>query len=62
VIAIVQQNAELARDIVAHLPGRLPETHNCIAADALKYAIITNQEYISAETKKRLGPILSKYC
>lgn len=61
VLAIVKQNAELARDIVSHLPGHLPKAHNCIAKDALKFAIMTPPEHISQEAKTRLAPILSKY-
>lgn len=61
VIKIVQQNAELARDIVAHLPAKLPETHCCVAANAMHDAIMTQFEAISEETKQRLGPLISKY-
>jgi 5'-methylthioadenosine phosphorylase len=61
VVATVKQNAALARDIVAHLPEHLPESHNCVASEALKFAIMTDPEKIPAETKKRLAPLLAKY-
>ncbi len=61
VLATVKQNAALARDIVANIPGHLPETHNCIASSALKFAIMTDPDKIPAETKTRLAPLLSKY-
>lgn len=61
VLATVKQNAELARDIVAHIPGRLPEKHECIASNALQFAIMTPTDRIPEATKKRLAPILAKY-
>lgn len=61
VIKIVKQNAELACDIIAHLPARLPEAHNCVAANALQYAIMTRPDAITEQTKQRLGPLISKY-
>jgi len=61
VLAIVKQNAELARDIVAHLPAVLPETHSCIASNALQYAIMTPADRIPNETKERLAPLIAKY-
>lgn len=61
VLAVVKQNAELARDIVAHLPQRLPDVHECIAANAMQFAIMTRPESISSDTKRRFGPLISKY-
>jgi 5'-methylthioadenosine phosphorylase len=61
VLATVKRNAELARDIVAHIPERLPQTHDCIASDALQHAIMTDLATIPEATKKRLAPILGKY-
>lgn len=61
VLAVVQKNAEFARDLVAHLPANLPLTHECIAANALQFAILTSPDAIPEETGKRLGPILEKY-
>ena len=61
VLATVKQNAALARDIVAHIPEHLPETHSCIASSALEFAIMTDPAKIPEETKKRLAPILKKY-
>jgi 5'-methylthioadenosine phosphorylase len=61
VVATVKQNAALARDIVAHIPERLPKTHECIASTALQFAIMTDPEQIPEATKKRLAPLISKY-
>ncbi len=61
VLAIVKTNAEFAKDVVAHLPARLPDSHDCIACNALQYSIMTSPELFPEESVKRLGPILTKY-
>ncbi|ACY18801.1 S-methyl-5'-thioadenosine phosphorylase [Haliangium ochraceum] len=61
VIAIVRRNATNAARIVAEAVRRIPAEHTCIAADALKNAIMTDPARISVETKRRLAPIIKKY-
>jgi 5'-methylthioadenosine phosphorylase len=61
VLATVKNNAAIARDVIAHLPAHLPQTHECIAASALQGAIMTAPEAIPATVKARLRPIIGKY-
>jgi hypothetical protein len=46
---------------VRALAGRLPDPALSPARDALKNAILTVPEHISAEARKALAPIMSKY-
>ena len=61
VLAIVRMNAARARTIVARAASMIPETHDCIAANALQNAIMTAPESISDQAKKDLAPIIGKY-
>jgi len=61
VIAVVMQNAANARRVIAAAVPRIPAQHDCIAATALKNAIMTAPERIPAETRARLAPIVGKY-
>ncbi len=61
VIAVVQRNAENARRVLAASVARVPSEHNCIAATALKGAIMTSPSAVPAATRKRLAPILGTY-
>jgi 5'-methylthioadenosine phosphorylase len=61
VIAVVRRNAERARRIVAAAAARVPAEHDCIAAGALKSAIMTDPALIPQETRRKLAPIIGKY-
>jgi 5'-methylthioadenosine phosphorylase len=61
VIAVVKRNAERARRIVAATAARVPAEHHCIAAGALKNAIMTDPALIPQDTRNKLAPILGKY-
>lgn len=61
ILAIMKKNAELARELIGHLPARLPEKHDCIAASALDGAIVTAAHLVPAETRTRLSAIAGKY-
>lgn len=61
VLETLRQNAELARDIVAHVPERLPKKHECIAATALDGALMVDPAQIPDETRERLAIIIGKY-
>ena len=41
--------------------AQLPEARACKCGAALAHAILTDRKMISAATKKRLAPIISKY-
>lgn len=61
VIAVLTKNAARAREVVKHAAGLIPAEHTCIAATALKDAIITQPEAISPEDAERLAPIIGRY-
>jgi 5'-methylthioadenosine phosphorylase len=61
VLAILQKNGELAKQVVARIAPRIPETHDCIAASALADAIITHRSSIPETARQELAPIIGKY-
>jgi 5'-methylthioadenosine phosphorylase len=61
VLAILQKNGELAKQVVARIAPRIPETHDCIAASALADAIITHRSLIPETARQELAPIIGKY-
>jgi 5'-methylthioadenosine phosphorylase len=61
VIAVVKQNADNARKVLAAAVPKIPASHDCIAANALEYAIMTDPARITPEVKERLAPIIGKY-
>jgi 5'-methylthioadenosine phosphorylase len=61
VIAVVKKNAERARRIVAAAVARVPAEHDCIAASALRNAIMTDPALIPEDTRRALAPIIGKY-
>lgn len=61
VVAIMRKNAALARAIVGQVVERIPQQHDCIAASALKNAIMTDLGKIPRATRERLAPIIGKY-
>ncbi len=54
-------NVALARKILARLLPALHETRDCPCGHALKNAILTNRDAISAEARERLKLILGRY-
>jgi 5'-methylthioadenosine phosphorylase len=61
VMANLTQNARTAQDIIAGGVERLPYARTCECAAALKYALVTRPEAMSAQVKKDLAPIIGKY-
>lgn len=61
VIAILQKNAETARQMIVETTKNLPYERTCECATALKYAIITQPEYIAPKKRQELEPIIGKY-
>jgi 5'-methylthioadenosine phosphorylase len=60
VVAIVQQNAALARDVVARMVAAIPAERSCPTARALDGAIMTAPSAIGADVRRRLAPILGR--
>jgi 5'-methylthioadenosine phosphorylase len=61
IVANLMQNAQTAQKAIADAVGHLPVERNCECASALKFAIITRPETISAQVKSDLAPIIGKY-
>lgn len=61
VIANLVQNAKTAQQVIAGAVDALPFERTCECATALKYAIITRPDAISAEARERLAPLVGKY-
>ncbi len=61
VVAIMKKNARLAREVVALAVERIPERHECIAANALRGAIMTAPAQIPDETRRRLEPLIGRH-
>ncbi len=61
VVAIVRKNARLAREVVGLAVERIPARHDCIAANALRGAIMTDPAHIPAETRGRLEPLIGRH-
>jgi 5'-methylthioadenosine phosphorylase len=61
VVAVIKQNAAIACRVIAAAVPRVPRVHDCIAANALRGAIMTAPDRIPAETRARLAPLIGKY-
>jgi len=61
IVATLMQNAKTAQQAIADAIGRIPADRSCECASALKFAIITRPEAISAAAKRDLAPIIGKY-
>lgn len=61
VIENLQKNVGHAIAVIKDVVPKIEETRDCSCRDALKDAIITAPELISDDTKRRLGPLFSKY-
>ena len=61
VIAIIQQNVEMARNIIRNVVKRLSGERGCVCGEALKYAIMTHQEHIPEPTRQKLEVLMGKY-
>ncbi len=61
IIAVLQQNAKTAQDIIRLAVKRIPQKQKCGCADALSTAIITSQDKMPDETKKKLQLLIGKY-
>src|SRR5688572_2620872 len=61
IVANLVQNAKTAQQVIAGAVEALPFERSCECASALKHAIITRPEAISADAKARLAPLVGKY-
>src|SRR5438067_13926936 len=61
IIANLMQNAATAQKTIAEAVSRIESARTCACKDALATAIITRPEYVPAQIKKELAPIIGKY-
>lgn len=61
VLAVLRQNAELAKASVKALATNLPDPRQSVAHEALKFALITSRDHITAADQRRLGWLLEPY-
>lgn len=61
VIAVLQQNARAAQEVVRNVVPALDEVRSCPCASALANAIITSRDRIPAARKKELAPLIGRY-
>jgi 5'-methylthioadenosine phosphorylase len=61
IIANLQANTHLAKQVIRRLAAKLPRTRACPCQDALKYAVLSDLSRAPADTVKALKPILGKY-
>jgi 5'-methylthioadenosine phosphorylase len=61
VLAVLSANADLAKETVARVAGRLPSRAACRCASALADAIITDRAAIPDVVRRDLAPIIGRY-
>jgi 5'-methylthioadenosine phosphorylase len=61
IIATLQANTSLAKEILRRVMPRLPKKRTCACQHALKHAIMTDPAVIPRETLTALEPIIGKY-
>ncbi|MBU4140545.1 MAG: S-methyl-5'-thioadenosine phosphorylase, partial [Candidatus Omnitrophica bacterium] len=61
IIQNMRKNIQNARKLIKSAITKIPQKRDCPCAQALKDAIITSPEEISAEARKRLDIIIGKY-
>ncbi|MCA9627989.1 MAG: S-methyl-5'-thioadenosine phosphorylase [Myxococcales bacterium] len=61
VLAVLRKNAELAKASVKALAAGLPDPARSVAHQALKHALITSRDHITAADQRRLGWLLEPY-
>ncbi|MDD4955558.1 MAG: S-methyl-5'-thioadenosine phosphorylase [Candidatus Omnitrophica bacterium] len=61
IIANLQKNVENSKEIIKEIIRQMPEKRVCGCREALKYAIITDKQFIPEEIKAKLKVIAGKY-
>lgn len=61
IIAIIQQNVAMARNIIKHAVNNIATSRSCECATALKYAIITSPDKVTNDARERLDLLVGKY-
>ena len=61
VIAVLKQNADLARSVVVEIAKAIAAAKPISAAGCMQHALITHKEAISADARRRLQLLIGKY-
>jgi 5'-methylthioadenosine phosphorylase len=61
IIAIIQQNVAMAKNIIRHAVVRIGTERACPCGEALKYAVISDKRLIPVETQENLELLIGKY-
>ena len=61
IIAILHQNVDMARRIIAAAAGKIEAGRACLCKEALKYAIMTPAALIPEKTRADLDLLIGKY-
>jgi 5'-methylthioadenosine phosphorylase len=61
IIQNMRKNVQNAKRLIRLAVTKIPKTRDCLCAQALKDAIVTSPEEISAETRKKLDIIIGEY-
>lgn len=61
IIAIIQQNVAMARNIIKHAVDKIAAERPCECTEALKFAVITSPDKITADARERLDLMVGKY-
>lgn len=61
VLAVLRANVARAREVIVNLLDKLPDPHKSPAHGALRHALITAPEHVSAEARLRYGLLLGRY-
>jgi len=61
VVEVMGKNVATAKKIIKDVLPNLPAERNCPCATSLQNAIVTDRAKITAETRKRLKPIIGRY-
>jgi 5'-methylthioadenosine phosphorylase len=61
IVAVLGQNAAVAKAVLRAVLKRLPIERNCECANALRTALLTPMPLVPEETKRSLGPLIARY-
>jgi 5'-methylthioadenosine phosphorylase len=61
ILNTLHQNVDTIKKIIKLAVARIPEERHCDCADAMKVAIATSRQFISAEQRRKLDLLIGKY-
>jgi len=60
VVRVLEANTRIAQEAIAHLIQHMPSERSCRCGHALQSALITRREHVSAETRRKLAPLVDR--